>query len=91
MASTLEPDGALPLQNLLGVYEKQLWKPLELTAIPAILSLSRLCIFSYAKCQGKQIYTYGLSLNAEFNCKSKLQPLSVISVVSRRAFEIIRM
>lgn len=37
------------------------------------------------------MYTYELSLNAEFNRKSKLQPLGVISIVSHRALEIIRM
>lgn len=86
-----KPAGGLPLQNLLGMYEKRIWKPLELTATSAILSLSRLCLFGYTKCQGKQMYTYKLSLNAEFNRKSKLQPLGVISVASHRAFEIIRM
>lgn len=86
-----KPAGVLPLQNLLGKHEEQIWKTLELTASSAILSLSRLCIFGCAKCQGKQMYTYKFSLNAGFNSKSKLQPLSVISVVSHRAFEIIRM
>jgi len=86
-----KPAGALALQNLLGLYEKQIWKPLELTATSAILSLSRLCIFGCAKCQGKQMYAYELSLNAEFNSKSKLQPLSVIYIVPHGALEIIRM
>lgn len=79
------------MQNLYEMYEQLTWKPLELTATSAILSLSRLGIFGYAKCQGKQMYTSKLSLNTEFNSKSKLQPLSVISIVSHRAFEIIRM